>query len=326
MDAPDWRTLLENVIADAQERQRVANVLGVNPVTLARWVRGESIPRRDNLQRLVKALPAQQQTLTRLLANEFPAFDLSRDEDVSEQIPAEIYSRILNTYVTTQDAQRTWYLSDLIMQLALGQLDPNNLGAAITIAHCMPPSGIDHKVRSLRQMAGRGTYPWNTFLDQEPLFLGIEALAGYAAAVGHLVAVQSRDEMTQVSVRWEKWEESAVASPVLLGGRIAGCLIVSSTQPGYFLEFRQKLIRQYTELLTLAFRPEEFYAHQQIELSQMPSDEVQNMRISRFRQRVSEVLQDTFRESRPITMMEAEQIVWADLEAELLDLPDPYVS
>ncbi len=321
MDAPDWRKLLENVIADAQERQRIANVLGVNPVTLARWARGESNPRRENLQRLVKALPAYQQTLTRLLADEFPAFDASAGEDISEQIPAEIYSRILNTYVTTQDAQRPWYLSDLIMQMALGQLDPNNLGMAITIAHCMPPSGAVHKVRSLRQIAGRGIFPWNTYLDQEPLFLGIEALAGYAVTVGHLVTVQSRTEMTQVSVRWEKWEESAVGSPILLGGRIAGCLIISSTQPGYFLEFRQKLIGQYTELLTLAFRPEEFYALQQIELSLMPSDEIQNMRISRFRQRVSEVLQDTFREQRQMTVREAEQIVWADLESELLDLP-----
>ena len=321
MEAPDWRKLLENVIADAQERQRIANMLGVNPVTLARWAKGESNPRRENLQRLVKAIPAQQQTLIRLLADEFPGFDLSGGEDVSEQIPAEIYSRILNTYVTTQDAQRSWYLGDLIMQLALGQLDPNNLGMAITIAHCMPPSGAAHKVRSLRQIAGRGTFPWNTFLDQEPLFLGIEALAGYAITVGHLVAVQSRTEMTQVSVRWEKWEESAVASPIFLGGRIAGCLIVSSTQPGYFLEFRQKLIGQYTELLTLAFRPEEFYEHQQIELSLMPSDEVQNIRISRFRQRVSEVLQDAFREQRPITVREAEQIVWAGLELELLGLP-----
>src|SRR5205085_7945850 len=128
----------------------------------------------------------------------------------------------------------------------LGQLDPNNLGMAITIAYCMPPSGVAQKVRSLRQVAGRGTLPWNTYLDQEPLFLGIEALAGYAVTVGHLVAVQSRTEMTQVSVRWEKWEESAIGSPIMLGGRIAGCLIVSSTQPGYFLEFRQKLIGQYT--------------------------------------------------------------------------------
>ena len=321
MEASAWRKLLENIIADAQVRQRIANELGVNPATLVRWARGETNPRHENLQRLLKALPAQQQTLTRLLTEEFPAFDMQGGEDRSERIPEEIYSRILHMYVNTRDEQRSWYMSDLITQLALGQLDPNHLGMAITLAHCMPPSGVAHRVRSLRQNAGRGTPPWNTYLDQELLFLGIESLAGYAVAVGHLVAVQSRAEQTRMSVRWEEWEESAVASPILLGGRVACCLIASSTQPEYFLEFRQKLIGQYTELLTLAFRSEEFYAYQDVELSLMPSYEVQRIRFSQFRQYLSDVLREASREQRPITAREAERIVWADLEAELLGLP-----
>ncbi len=322
MEETTWRKLLESIIADAQERQRIANELGVNPATLVRWARGETNPRHENLQRLVEALPPQQQeALTRLIKEEFPAFDMPASEHISEQIPGEIYSRILNTYVNSQEAQRSWYLSDLIMQLALGQLDPNHLGMAITIAHCMPPAGIAHKVRSLRQIAGRGTPPWSTYLDQEPLFLGIESLAGYVVSVGHLVTVQSRTEETHVPVRWVAWEESAVASPILLGGRVAGCLIVSSTQPGYFLPFRQKLIGQYAELLTLAFRSEEFYALQDIELRPIPSLDIQQARFSQFRQRVSNVLQEAFREQRPITTTEAEQIVWAGLEEELLSLP-----
>ncbi len=324
MEATAWRKLLESIIVEAQERQRIANELGVNPATLVRWAKGETNPRYENLQRLLEALPAQQQTLTRLIKEEFPAFDMPASESTSEHIPGEIYSRILNIYVNTQEAQRYWYLSDLMMQLALGQLDPNHLGMAVTIAHCMPPAGAAHKVRSLRQTAGRGTPPWNTYLDQEPLFLGIESLAGYAISVGHLVTVQSRAEQTHVPVRWVAWEESAVASPILLGGRIAGCLIVSSTQPGYFLPFRQKLIGQYTELLTLTFRSDEFYTLQDIELRLIPSQEIQQDRFSRFRQRVSNVLQEAFREQRPITTTEAEQIVWAGLETELLDLPVSY--
>ena len=42
---------------------------------------------------------------------------------------------------------------------------------------------------------------------------------------------------------------------------------------------------------------------------------------SQFRQRVSEVLREEFREQRPITTTEAEHLVWADLEVELLALP-----
>ena len=68
MEATTWRKLLENIIADAQERQRIANKLGVNPATLMRWARGETNPRQENLQRLLKALPEQQETLARLLS------------------------------------------------------------------------------------------------------------------------------------------------------------------------------------------------------------------------------------------------------------------
>src|SRR5215471_11743863 len=122
METTTWRRLLEDIIADPLEKQRIANELGVNPATLVRWARGETNPRHENLQRLLKALPAQQQSLTRLLTEEFPAFDMRAGEDRSEQILEEIYSRILNTYVNTRDAQRSWYMSDLITQLALEQL------------------------------------------------------------------------------------------------------------------------------------------------------------------------------------------------------------
>ncbi len=86
MEVTAWRKLLENIIADAQERQRIANRLGVNPATLVRWTRGETNPRYENLQRLLKALPEQQETLTQLLLEEFPTFDMPVGEDISEQI------------------------------------------------------------------------------------------------------------------------------------------------------------------------------------------------------------------------------------------------
>jgi hypothetical protein len=76
--------------------------------------------------------------------------------------------------------------------------------------------------------------------------------------------------------------------------------------------------------LTLAFTSEEFYTLQEIELRPIPSQEIQQIRFSQFRQRVSNVLQEAFREQRPITTTEAEQIVWAGLETELLDLPVSY--
>src|SRR5260370_35682475 len=98
MEATAWRKLLENIIADAQERQRIGNELGVNPATLARWARGETNPRHENLQRLLKALPAQQQTLTRLLTEEVPPIETLGAEDGPDQVPNETYTRSPNTY------------------------------------------------------------------------------------------------------------------------------------------------------------------------------------------------------------------------------------
>jgi hypothetical protein len=48
-----WRELLGKIIADSHERQRIANMLGVNPITLTCWVNNESKPRPQNLRQLL---------------------------------------------------------------------------------------------------------------------------------------------------------------------------------------------------------------------------------------------------------------------------------
>jgi len=47
-----WRELLGHIIEDPQERQRIAQELGISPITLSRWVKSDSMkPRPHNLQR-----------------------------------------------------------------------------------------------------------------------------------------------------------------------------------------------------------------------------------------------------------------------------------
>ncbi len=38
-----WRSLLKSIISDPQERQRLAEELGIKPITLIRWVNGEQV-------------------------------------------------------------------------------------------------------------------------------------------------------------------------------------------------------------------------------------------------------------------------------------------
>jgi hypothetical protein len=119
-------------------------------------------------------------------------------------------------------------------------------------------------------------------------------------------------------VRWEEWEESATACPVMLEGRYAGCLIASSTQPGYFLPFRQALLEQYAGLMALALDAKDFYNHEDIKLLPMPARDVQHERTASFRQRLSQVILGASRNHEELDIEQAERLVWQQLEEELL--------
>src|SRR5579875_131204 len=321
-----WRALLGTIISDSQERQRIANELGMNPMTLIRWANNETKPRVQNLQQLLRAIPVKyRESMIELLIVEFP--DVARlakdsiDEKSLQEIPSAFYTSVLRAHATTTKQQRFWSISSLILQQALGQLDSNLLGMEITVAQCMPP---DHsgKVRSLRERLGRGTRPWNTAIEQRTLFLGIESLAGFALTSHHLLTIQDRNEsQIQFTERWVEFEQSAVACPIIFEGCVAGCLLISSTQPHYFLPFRLQLIQNYADLLVLAFEAGEFYAPENIELLPMPSLAHQQEHVSHLRQRISETMLESYKVGRPINVLEAERIVWQQLEAELLQLP-----
>jgi transcriptional regulator with XRE-family HTH domain len=319
-----WRELLGRSIGDVHERQRIATALGINPATLTRWAANETNPRQQNLRELIRALPQQRKELIQLIQLEFPEFEADSkvldQEDSLTTIPAAFYSRVLDSFVTTRRSQRFWTVCNLVLNQALGQLDPNSLGMAITVAQCLPPSQ-GGKVRSMREVTGRGTPPWQFTLTREALFLGIESLAGYAITKGRTFTVENRmNRLGFYPVRWEPWEESAVVSPIWFEYRIAGCLVVSSTQANYFLPFRQNLIEQYAKLMTLAFEPEDFFKQEDIQLMIMPDRELQQTKVSNFRQRLSSVLLEVGRNQQTIDIEQSELLVWQQLEEEFLEL------
>src|SRR5579863_6391916 len=319
-----WRTLLGRIIANPKERQRLANELNIRTITLSRWAGGSGTPRPYNLRQLLVALPEHRQALAELLTEEFPELMKEPVEEIPEsaftEIPSEFYARTLQTYSIERKEQRFWTLSALILQQALSQLDPNNQGMAITIAQCMPPSQGD-KVRSLHERTGKGTPPWKADLEQDAIFLGSESLAGQTIARAQLLTVENHPGQQGVySGHWVKGEASATACPILQEGRFAGCLVVSSTQAGYFLPFRQALIKNYAALMALAFRYEDFYDFKQIELRSIPDATVQRNYFKNLRQRISTLMQESQRRGQALTILEAEQIIWGQVEEELLGM------
>jgi hypothetical protein len=312
----DWRELLGNIISDPREKQRIAQELGVRAITLTRWITKESDPRPQNLRHLLNVLPEQRELLLELIGEEFDDFRAGAIDDSSKDIPSEFYGRVFSARSATNETLHSWSISNLILQQALGQLDPDRLGMAITVVRCMPPSN-GNKVRSLRESVGQGTPPWSGDLEQQAMFLGAESLAGYAVTTCRPAAIQNiLQDRSPLPAHQIPFELSAAAHPILFTGRIAGCLLISSTQTNYFLSpSRLSLIQCYADLVALAFDTGEFYDPQDIDLHMMPSHEIQKDYFYNFRYRVTQVMQQ-----QPVHNRQAQEIVWQQLEEDLLQL------
>ena len=79
-------------------------------------------------------------------------------------------------------------------------------------------------------------------------------------------------------------------------------------------EATQTLVGSYADLIALALEPEQFYNPAHIELQMLPSQMIQKVFISSFRQR----LIDTMKQAQKINLIQAEQLVWQQIEEELL--------
>ncbi len=316
-----WREFLGKTIVDTHERQRIANELGVSTVTLTRWVNGISAPRTHNLRQLLNALPQQRTTLIELISEEFPDFpqlaNSSQERDESQEIAGEIYAHVMHAYATVMMPQRFWTLSNSILRQALGQLDPNHVGLAVTLVKCMPPKeGI---VRSLREVVGHGTPPWGLNLEQQAVLLGSESMAGFTVMNGRpLIRQNQREHEGRFPAHWTDWEASAAAYPIQRAGAVAGSLVVSSTQPEYFLPFRQKLIEQYSELLALAFEREEFFPVERINLYEMPNYTQQRDPLTTLHKRAVKLMQEAVLKNEVLPLQDATELAWQQIEEQFL--------
>ncbi len=316
-----WRELLSQIIERPTERERIANECGIRSITLTRWINGESIPRSQNLQALLKALPPQyQEQFRELLAEDgFEPLAVREQERSVDEIPYKLIHEVLETRAHAADT--FWAMSSQILQHTLRHLDIESAGMSLSVVRCMPPTS-DGQIHSLHESLGLGTAPWASVLEPKALFLGAESLAGYTMMTGHFVQVEDLREQTSfVPAYPTEHEVSAAACPIVYRGRVAGCLLLSSTRPGYFLSSaRRFLIQGYTNLLALAFEPEEFYPPECLNLRLMPPLEVQRPYLTGFRQRVVSIVKDTRNAPQPLTVAQAEQVAWRQIEEILLQL------
>ncbi len=318
-----WRELLGQAIKGSQEKYRLAHEMGVKPITLRRWVTGESRPREENIRRLARALPSDLSgSFLGLIGAEFPSFSSENvvQHQVVPEVPAELYAQAMQIYAQTPLSLAYNALYELIFSHALGHLDPEKKGMSLVLVGCVPPIG-GQKVRCLRQLRGMGTPPWERDLSRKTIFLGSESVAGSAVMNYHGASVGSRDATTFTPANWTDYEQSAIASPILRQARVAGALLASSARPHYFDEVHQGLLDLYAHLAVLLFHPEEFYDSTDIILGVMPPLAQQLPHFENFEQRVSLKLEEARLRRTAMTVQQARQRAWQDIAEELLKIP-----
>lgn len=324
--ASSWRDFLRDCISNSVERDRIAKEMGISPVTLTRWVTGASNPRSQNLKQLLRALPQQQQdkfaTFLKDASINFTLPDATLNETFNETEYLFI-KQVFELRSVTADNLLFWTLCRMVLLQALRRLDSERLGIAVTVVQCMPPSALGF-VSSLREIMGFGTPPWPGDLGNQALFLGVESLAGYVVTHFRSEIIDDlRLRSTYLPAYQVEHEVSAAAVPIMYTGLVAGCLLVSSTRAGYFRpEARLSLVKDYAQLIVLAFTPQQFYSSQQIQLQMMPSVTEQRACFATLQERITALMKEAIDTASPLSRAQAEEIVWEQIEEELLHLPN----
>ena len=318
-DLQTWRDLLGQIIRDPQEEQRLCDVLGVRSITLIRWSTGESDPRPRNLSQLLNALPTHREQFIKLIDREKGS--LLVQEDVFREIPSTFYAHVMRTLKLTPESVRFWSICHAVLPQALQQFDPERLGLDLSVIRCM--SGDDGHIHSLRESVGIGTAPWRIDFAERHHFLGVESLPGYVVSSGHHAAIQRLEDNDFLPTYPSTHAASLAASPISLTGKIAGCLLVSSAIPSFFVPARIELINAYADLLILAFEREDFVDQKLIKLFSMPSFQEQQPYLTTFNHRVAQVLRTYALHEEMISKEQAEEIVRREFEKMLIAQTQP---
>lgn len=313
--AQTWRDLLARIIQEPGEQERLARAMDVNAQTFIRWIKWEEMPSSLQLSLLLDEVPRHRALMRTLLLEEF--------DDFSDGISATFSAHILNVYNTTPDEARFWSICTAVLSEALQQIDVERLGLSVSVVQCIEPLH-EESVHCLRECVGLGTFPWEEQVELHTRFLGSESLAGLAVASGRPQIIADVSQESRLAANLPEHTVSAAAIPILYTNRVAGCLLVASTQRDYFRSFaRLNLLQDYAGLLMLAFSPEEFYVSTRIALRPVPLFQAQQPYLSTLHQRIQATWRTAFSAHHSMSYLEAQRYVWWQMGEELLQLQAP---
>lgn len=317
-----WRSLLGDVIAHPQERQRIAQILGINPVSLTRWATGASNPRAKHIHALLGALPHLRQQLLSLLLEEYPHFlaDVMALEEEPLDVPSDFYTQVLDVYAHMQPLLRSSTIITRVLKQILSQFDPQQRGGAAFILQCVPPTP-GKQVRGLYSAYTHTTLPWQRIESHRQLF-GIESQVGYAVQMQRPITLpQPAEESELLPSSYNLDALSSIAYPVLQERATAGCLWIVTPYPQQFSDAQIELVSHYTNLLLLAFPSHAFYPFDRISLGVLPDFTRQRSLLHSFNERVKGHIIASMRQGQILTRPHAELKVWQELETLLINPP-----
>src|SRR5258708_8305536 len=162
----NWRELLADITSTPRERQRLAHELGVSPITITRWIDRQADPRPQNLRHLLDIFHEYHDLRHESIEEEIPNIaDIETADNVVIDIPSAFYARVFNACTTVLESLRFWSVCNLIMQEAIGQLDPDRLGLLITVLRCFA-STRSKTIHSLRHTTHHAAYPSTNNIHQ----------------------------------------------------------------------------------------------------------------------------------------------------------------
>jgi len=299
---------------DRSELTRVARELDVAENTIYRWMNGSSEPRPNHLKRLPEVLSEYRSSLIHTIHQTF-GITLETPAPNLHEVSKDIYYQVLQQLATTDDDDtRFWQISQAIFAHALLHLDSELRGLAITYAKLMP-AFVDG-IHSLRETIMRGNDPWPSSTESMA-FLGSTTLAGTAAMLQRIQIWNGTDSNTRLQVEIDDFERSACAMPIIRGSRIAGVLIFSSTQPGFFDDpVVNQAVHEFALLMSVGIPNDQFQPFSLLHLRPMPDLRWQRDQISRtYIQRIL-----TYARKHETSRREAEEHVQHEMELEFEDM------
>lgn len=310
--SPFSRLLVHILHENRAEITRVAKEMDIAEITLSRWMSGSSMPRQMHLRRLVEVLPEYRGDLVYAIQQTFPDALYGYEQTPGKhEVSKETYHYVLTLARDIEaDDERHWQVMHHIFETAMQQLDAERHGLAITYAKLM--SAHEDGVHSLREVVIRGQAPWPYDIENR-VFLGSTTLAGTAAMTQRLQTWDNLSDEERLMVDIDEFERSAAACPVMHAGRIAGVLIVSSAQAGFFMDrIACQSVEEYALLMATGLSESDFYAPDILKLRPMPSLRWQRAEIGRSY--TSRIL--AYAHKNRLSRQEAEQKVILEIEHE----------